>query len=335
MAKKRKPRIDIHTHVTVPEVQSLARQVKLRTKAPGSQDWVPEVSRKIHAAANKSVDAKLRDPKARLDDMDEMGVDIQVVSQNLPNVAYWASNALGQKIARACNDGIARFVEKMPDRFVGVGAVPMQKPDLAVKELSYAAGLGLKGVQIQSHVRGRELGEAQFRPFWAAAEELQLPVIIHPRGFTHDERLYKFFLWNSIGQPLEEALAIASLIHEGILEDFPKLKVIVCHGGGYLTFYPGRIERAYDARPEPRENITDRPITYLRRMHYDSVIFDPDMLGFLVKKVGAEKVMMGTDYPRGEVEEDPVGFVTRAPGLTKAQRERIMSTNAMAMFAIS
>ncbi|MFM1813758.1 MAG: hypothetical protein RLZ98_453 [Pseudomonadota bacterium] len=334
MTTKRKPRIDIHTHVTVPEVQAIARKVRIDSSAPGTQDWVPAASKKIHESVAAGVEDKLTDPRARIADMDAMGVDIQIVSQNLPNCAFWAGDELGQAMARACNDGIARFVEQMPDRYAGVGAVPMQNPDLAIKELEYARALGLKGVQIQSHVRGRELGEAQFRPFWSAAEQLQMPVIVHPRGFTHDERLHKFFLWNSIGQPLEEALAIASLIHEGILEDYPRLKLVISHGGGYLTFYPGRIQRAYDARPEPRENISRPPIEYMRRMYYDSVIFDPDMLSFLVRKVGSSKIMMGTDYPRGEVEEDPVGFVGRAPDLTDEDRERIMSTNAMELFGL-
>ncbi len=326
--------IDIHTHVVIPEVLELARAVKVRGSGPGKQNWIPEASRAVHAAHSAGVDEKLRNAAARIADMDAMGVDVQVVSMNLPTNAYWAAAATGRRIARTCNEGIAAFVATMPERFVGIGALPLQDMDASVREMHRLREMGLRGVQIPSVVRNRDLGEAHFRPFWACAEKLGLPVIIHPRGFTHDDRLHKFFLWNTVGQPLEEALAMASIIHEGILDAFPGLKIVMSHGGGYLPYYSGRGDRAFTSRPEPGQNIGEAPSRYFPRFHYDSVVFDPGMISRLADMAGVSQIMMGTDYPRGEIEEDPVGFVHRVPGLDDAARRRILSTNAAALFGI-
>jgi aminocarboxymuconate-semialdehyde decarboxylase len=325
----------VHTHVAFPEILAMARAIKLRGNGPGKRDWVPAQSRQEHARQTRAIDSKLTDPKARLADMAAMGVDMQVVSMNLPTPCYWANARTGARIARACNDEMARFVAAMPDRYAGIGVVPLQDIDAANRELDRLVhDLGLRGVQIPSNVRNHDLGEAHFRPFWAKLESLGVPAIIHPRGFTHDDRLHKFFLWNSIGQPLEEALAMASLIHEGILDAYPRVKIVISHGGGYLPFYPGRSDKSYESRPEVNTRIGKKPSAYMRSFFYDSVIFDRDMLPALVKRVGADKVMMGSDYPRGEIETDPVGFVSKA-GLSAGDRDRILSLNAQALFGIS
>jgi aminocarboxymuconate-semialdehyde decarboxylase len=336
ITRRKNPRIDIHTHVELPEVKELAGKIKMRGKGPGKQDWVSPASAAEHTRQTKLIMPKLTDPKVRLKDMDAMGVDIQVLSSNLPTPAYWANGKTGQAVARACNEGVAGMVSADPDRFVGIGAVPLQDIDRAIDELDYAVNaLGLRGAIIPSNIRNHDLGEEMFRPFWAKAEALGAVIYIHPRGFTHAERLEKFFLWNSVGQPLEEALAMASLIHEGIMDAFPKLKILVGHGGGYLPYYSGRSDKSFDSRPEARANITRYPSDYMKRFYYDSVVFDRDMLAYLVKKVGDRQIMMGTDYPRGEVEEDPVGFVTRTRGISKESKDRIMSRNAARLFNIA
>ncbi|MBT3916878.1 MAG: amidohydrolase [Rhodospirillaceae bacterium] len=328
------PKIDVHTHVALPEVLALASKVKIRGKEPGKQHWVPSASRQEHGRQSSSASATLSKPKPRLKDMDRMGVDMQVISMNLPTPSYWADGATGQQIARQCNDSIAEFVAAYPERYIGLGAVPLQDQSRTVKELEYLAKIGLKGVAIPSHVRAKDLGIPKFRNFWAKAEELNLPIYIHPRGFTHDQRLHEFFLWNSVGQPLEETLAMTSIIYEGILDDFPKLKIIIAHGGGYLPYYAGRTDKAYESRPETRKNIASRPSDYLSRFFYDTVIFDRDMLPLLVKKAGDRQIMMGTDYPRGEIEEDPIGFVRRSKDLSPLSKDRIIGLNAAKLFNI-
>ena len=327
------PCIDVHTHVAFPEILSRARAIKLRGSGPGKRDWVPQESRREHARQAQDAQDKLTDARARLADMDAMGVDIQVVSMNLPTPCYWASADVGAKIARACNDWMAEFVHAVPDRFVGIGVVPLQDAREPPRELEHIKRLGLRGVTIPSNVRNRDLGEPALRPFWAAAEAFKLPVMVHPRGFTHDERLQKFFLWNTVGQPLEEALAMASLIHEGVLDAHPDAKILICHGGGYLPFYSGRGDKAFESRPETCTHIRQKPSAYMPKFFYDSVIFDQDMLRRLVHKVGADRIMMGSDYPRGEIETEPVGFVSTA-GLSDQDRDKILGRNALALFGI-
>ena len=328
------PLIDVHTHIEVAEVKRLASRIKLRGDGPGKRHWVPVQSRAAHATASDSISSELTDPKSRLAAMDQQGVDIQIVSQNLPTPAYWAKKKTGLEIARACNEGIADFVVRGGPRFVGLGAVPLQAPKLAAKEAEVAKGLGLRGLQIPSNVRNRDLGDPFFEPFWEAVEALDLPIVIHPRGFTHDDRLHDFFLWNTIGQPLEEALAMASLIHNGIMDKYPRLKVVISHGGGYLPYYSGRGDRAFASRPEPREHIDHKPSEYFSRFYYDSVVFDQDMLARLIRVAGEDRVMAGSDWPRGEVEDDPVGFVSTTPGLTKTAIQKIISGNAAKLFSV-
>lgn len=327
--------IDIHTHVAVPSVIAFDKAHPLSDDRPGMRNWVSPESAAFHARQTAEMAPKLTIPGERLKDMDRMGIDVQVISTNLPTSVYWADGATAHQVARGCNDWIAEFCAAASDRFVGIGAVPLQEPVLAVKELvRLTCNLGLKGVAIPSNVQGADLGEKRFRRFWTAAEHLGVPVFIHPRGFTHPDRMQRFFLWNSVGQPLEETLALCSLIYEGVMDAFPNLKVAIAHGGGYLPFYAGRADRAFDSRPESRRNIKETPSAYLRRFHYDSVLFNPDMLEYLVRKVGEGQVMLGSDYPRGEVEWDPVGFVERTPGLTRAARRKVLSENAARFFGI-
>ena len=204
-----------------------------------------------------------------------------------------------------------------------IGPTPLQAPARAVKELEYAVNdLGLRGVLIISNIRNRDLGERRFWKFWAKAEEMGVPVFIHPHGFSEPDRLQKYFLSNTVGQPLEETLAMLSLIHEGVMEKHPKLKIVIAHGGGYLPYYVGRSDQAYRNGGEQAANISKPPSEYLRHFYYDSVIFDPAMLEFLVKKVGANKVMMGSDYPW--VETDAVGYVRKSRGLSKETKDRIL-----------
>lgn len=332
---RRPPAVDVHTHVEIAAVRDLASQIRLRGSGPGKRNWVPPQSRAHHAAASAAIAAELTDPRARLAAMDRQGIAVQVVSQNLPTPAYWADRRTGQRIARACNEGIAAFVARGGPRFVGLGAVPLQSPRHAVREAEVARSLGLRGLQLPSNVRNRDLGDPCFEPFWEAVEALDMPVVIHPRGFTHDDRLHEFFLWNTIGQPLEEALAMGSLIHNGVMDRYPDLKIVISHGGGYLPYYSGRGDRAFASRPEPRQHIERKPSEYFARFYYDTVIFDQDMLARLVRVAGEDRVMAGSDWPRGEVEDDPVGFVSTAPGLGATAVGKILSSNAMALFGIS
>jgi aminocarboxymuconate-semialdehyde decarboxylase len=199
---------------------------------------------------------------------------------------------------RLINDWTAELVARKPDRLVGLGSVPLQAPALAIKELERCMGqLGLKGVQVASCVGdvnagGMELGDARLDPFWAAAERLGAVVFLHPAGVL-GERWHRYQLWNSIGQNNEEALAMASLIYEGTMDRFPRLKLCVAHGGGFLPYYAGRIDRNYIEKAFTRVNLTKMPSDYLKQnFWYDTCIYNDDQFDYLVEKVGAERILM-------------------------------------------
>jgi aminocarboxymuconate-semialdehyde decarboxylase len=194
------------------------------------------------------------------------------------------------------------------------------------------AELGLKGVGVSTTARALEIGDRALWPFWEKAEELGAVVYIHPAG-NPGPRFQKFHLWNSIGQNFEEAMAIASLFYEGVLDAFPRLKICVSHGGGYMPFYMGRVARNYLEKPSTRVNMTKSPADYLRMLYYDTCVYEPEVLRHLVERVGADRVVLGSDYPVGEMK--PVDFVRDTPGISDVDKDKILATNAARMLGIA
>ena len=191
--------------------------------------------------------------------------------------------------------------------------------------------LGLRGIEINSHVNGRELADPEFRPFFAAAEELGIVVFLHPLGFTHGQRLTEHYLNNIIGNPLESTIALSHLIFGGVLDAHPGLKLCVAHGGGFLSGYWGRMDHAYRAREDCRVNIGREPSSYLRQVWFDTLVFDKDELDCLVRTHPVDKLCLGTDYPFDMSEPDPVGFHDRLPDDV---RGKIMGGNAAALLGL-
>ena len=235
---------------------------------------------------------------------------------------------------RLVNERVAEAVAKKPDRFVGLGSVPLQAPELAAQELRRCMGeLGLKGVQISTHVYSMELGDARLDPFWAAAEETGAALFMHPAG-TIDKRYAKHQLWNSIGQSIEEAMGMASLWYEGVLDRFPKLRLCVAHGGGFLPFYAGRVDRNFVEKAFTRVNMKKSPSEYMQQhFWYDTCMYNAEMIDYLVSKVGPSRIVCGSDYPVGE--EDPAGYVMRARGLSSADKAAILGGNAARLLGLS
>jgi aminocarboxymuconate-semialdehyde decarboxylase len=318
--------IDVHAHVVVPEVYAQTARWSVFARSADDPALSAEARAKARARSD-SVIARMADADERVAAMDAMGIDVQVLSASLVHqCTYEAEPQAALALDRASNDRIAAMVAARPARLKGLCSVPLQSPALAAEELTRCMSeLGLSGVTISTRVRGTEIGEQSLRPFWERAEALGAVVFIHPAG-NPDARFGKHFLWNSIGQNFEEAMAVASLMYEGILDAYPKLKICVSHGGGYMPFYMGRIMRNYLEKPATRVNMTKPPDDYLRMLHYDTCVYDPAALRALVDRVGAERVMLGSDYPVGE--SDPVGFVARMEGLAAADREKITGGNA-------
>lgn len=330
--KKTRPRgptpkptvIDVHSHIAVAELVNFAQSASLFARSVGTGG----APGGIYDFAYKC----MTDPAQRLKDMDAMGVDIQVISPSiLQQCVYFAEPEKALEMERLGNDRVADAVAAHPDRLIGLGSVPMQDANLAAQELERCVrALGLKGVIIGSLVNGHELGEERFRPFWAKAERLGATVFIHPAG-SPDPRMRKHRLLITLGQPLEEAFAMLSLIYEGIMDAYPKVKILVAHGGGFLPFYTGRFDNNYRNGHTP--HLKGDISSYLPRFFYETVMFNPDMLDFLASKVPTSRIMLATDYPFAE--KKPVEYVRRAKRISKKDQDGILGANAAKVIGIS
>jgi aminocarboxymuconate-semialdehyde decarboxylase len=280
---------------------------------------------------------RLKNPAARIEDMDRMGVDTQGLSTFVSEYHYWAPAEAAARSARIQNDSIAAVVAADPDRFVAMGAtVPMQDIDLAIAEMDRVVDdLGFKGLQIGGTIGGRNLDEPGFRPFWAAVEAKGIPVILHPSGYPEGQRLGSYFLINCIGNPLETMVAATRMIFSGLFEAHPGIKLVLLHGGGYLPFYCSRADHTWEVRPETRVGIPDHPPShYMKRLFYDTMVFQPLYLRHLIEVVGVDRVMLGTDYPFDMSETDPRGLIASTDGLGDEDREAILGGNAIRLFGL-
>ncbi|MGH2685453.1 MAG: amidohydrolase family protein, partial [Actinomycetota bacterium] len=272
---------------------------------------------------------KATDPKTRIADMDRMGIDVQAISVAPAGYFYWADPELGRELARMQNENLATVVADHPDRFVGLATVALQDVRSAVEELERCVTEhDFRGVEINTNVMGMDLDDQRFRPFFAKAEELDVVVMLHPNGFTGGERFRKYYLTNVIGNPLDTTTALTRIIHGGVLEEYPDLKLVAVHGGGYLPFYSSRMDHAYALRPEGRHHITRPPSTYLKKVYVDCLVFDAPHLDFLVQQMGVDHVVIGTDYPFDMGYYDPLGQIDATTTLSDEDRDAIRGRTA-------
>ncbi|HKE73477.1 MAG TPA: amidohydrolase family protein [Acidimicrobiales bacterium] len=326
------PTYDLHAHCTVPAGHALAA---------GDPGVAAEAARlaagtgEAAAAANRALGRewlpRLVDADERLAVMDRRGIDVQAVSPSPGDYHYGAGEHVAADIVAAVNEGVAALCARHPDRLVGLGSVALQHPALAADQLRHAVGrLGLAGAVVGTHAGGRDLSDPAFEPLWAAAEETGAVLFLHPWGCTLGERLARAYLFNVVGNPTETALALSHLIFGGVLDRFPGLRVLAAHGGGYLPFYPGRADHAHRVRQDSR-TCAEPPSTYLRRLWFDSVVHESRLLGHLVANVGADRVVLGTDYPFDMGQDDPVGMLDAVDGLGAADRAAVAGGNAAAL----
>ena len=325
--------VDMHSHVMVPEAAALTQPHVDLSKVPLAHFATDNTK-----ALNRKQDADRRpnmvDLGVRLADMDDAGVDVQIIMPPPPQCTYGVPLDIGIKAARIVNAGLAAFAAQKPERFAAIGTVPMQDGRAAAAELERSMREdGMKGAHILTSVNGLELSDPQFAPFWAKAEELGAVVLIHPNGFTEAGRMTRFYFNNVIGNPLETTLALHYLIFDGVLERHPALKLIAVHGGGYLASYSGRIDHAWGARSDVRGTLPELPTTYLKRVFFDSVVFTPHQLRNLVEVFGGDKILMGTDYPYDMAESDPVGHLASA-GLDAGVCAKVAGENAAALVGL-
>jgi aminocarboxymuconate-semialdehyde decarboxylase len=325
--------IDIHSHVAVPAAAAFVKPHLDAMTNPLVLHATPQ-TRALNQKQEEDIRERITSHDRRLTELDAMGIDFQLVMPPPPQCYYTVPVEIAVEAARMVNDGIAEFVSKKPDRFAGLGSVPMPDGNEAAKELERCVGkLGLKGAQILTNVAGRELSDPAFEPFWKKAEELNAFIVLHPSGFTEGKRFARFSFSNTIGNPLETTIALHYLIFDGVLERHPNLKILAVHGGGYLGAYPGRIDHAWGARSDAHGTLPHPPTSYLKKIYFDSVVFTPEQLAELVRLYGADHVIMGTDYPFDMADYDPIGHVASA-GLDAAAVAAVAGGNAKRLLGL-
>ncbi|MFF5159571.1 amidohydrolase family protein [Streptomyces sp. NPDC000348] len=329
------PTVDVHAHVLLPEVEALvaglpghaeAKALDARRNGPAALAVNgPMVRERI---------PELTDPTVRLAAMDAQGVDVQLVSPSPSHYHYWAGAETAEQVYRLANEATAAHCSAAPDRLRGLGLVPLQHPEHLVRALDHALDQGLLGVEISSHAPGRELSDPAYEPFWARAGETGAIVFLHPFGCTLDERLDQWYLSNTVGQPTENAVALSHLIFSGVLDRHPGLNLVAAHGGGYLPTHVGRSDHAWSARSDAGAGCAHPPSSYLKRLWFDSLVHDPHVLRELVRVAGADRVLLGSDFPFDMGTEDPVAAL-RAARLSEADFDAVRGRNAAALLHLA
>ncbi len=321
------PVIDSHAHIIVPEI--------LREAAP-TDAWRPRVywqdgqqmieygGRLIKSAVREFVDAQ-----AILAEQDRAGIDRVLLCPWVSLLRYNASPEEGLRTCRLYNEALARLAADYPARVSALGMIPLQDPELAARELETIMNTtGLYGVEIAASVSGVYLGDDRFAPFWAAAESLGALVFIHPTTRGFDAAVFNdYYLWNTVGNPLETTITAAHMMMAGVLETYPRLKVLLAHGGGALLSLRGRLRHAHTFQPQTRARLKESPEHSLRRFYFDTVTHDANLLRALVDYVGADHVLLGSDYPFDMGVERPADTV-RALGLSPLDEAKILGGNA-------
>jgi aminocarboxymuconate-semialdehyde decarboxylase len=331
---KSAPAIDIHAHyfpepyLKLIEQEGAAFNVRLSREDPRGPVIQMGPVVKIGPLRRAFIDLDLRRKE-----MNRQGVQVHALSLTLPMV-YWADGDLGVRLARATNDALAEAHTAFPDRFVGLATLPMQEPARAVLELNRAARLpGLRGIYLGTNVGGRELSDEGFFSIYARAQELGWPILLHPLNVIGAQRLAPYYLHNLLGNPFDTAIAAAHLVFGGVLDRFPGLSVCLPHAGGAFPYLVGRLDRGWRKRPECRR-IKRRPSAYLRRFTYDTISHAAEPLRYLIRLVGADRVMLGSDYCFDMGYERPVQIVTRLRRVGLADRARILGANAARLLRI-
>ena len=269
----------------------------------------------------------------RVEEMDKRRIDVHALSLTTPMV-YWASPPLALALSQAFNDAASAAHRQFPERLVGLAMVPMQAPELALKELERAAKLpGIKGLYLATNVNGEELDERKFWDVYARCEELGWTIFLHPVDTIGQDRTKKFYLKNLCGNPYDTGVAVAHLIFGGVMDRFPKLGFNLPHAGGTFPWLIGRWDHGAKVRAELK-HMKQPPSSYLKRFTYDTIGHDDRINGALVKLVGADRVTLGSDYCFDMGLDDPLATLERIPGLSAADKELIAAKNALKLLRL-
>jgi len=273
-----------------------------------------------------------------LADMDKTDITMAAISSAPPTLSYWAEPSAARELASALNQSIAERVKAHPDRFLGLATVPLQDIGVSVAEARRAVKeLGLHGFQIGSNVGGKNLNHPDYFPFFEAVAELDVPLFIHPYIPPGEERMQEYYLHNLLGMVTETGLAIGSVIYGGVLERLPNLKIVFAHAGGVFPYIVGRMDHGYKVRIEEcQKAIPHPPSHYLKQVYFDCMSFNPQALRYLVDTVGADRILLGSDYP---FDMGPIGGpkaeVKANPYLSDLEKEQIIGKTAASLFNLA
>ena len=330
--------IDVHAHLAPQTLWQRFEQGQdwhgMGHEARGDQEFIVGNGKRILINS-----PKIRyTPEERLADMDADGTDVQVVSIHTPLFPYRWETEAAIRASREVNDEIAGMTQRWPDRFAGLATLPAQDVDAAIEELERAVKvMGLKGAELDMVVNGLNWDEPQFLPLFKAAESLDALLFFHPQpqdNIVALEKTLKYGLPNSVGVVLEDALMVATLIYGGILDECPNLRVCIAHGGGGACFAMGRVDHGWQVRPEARTKILKPPSAYQDRIYYDFLTSSEAGLRFLIDTVGADRVVVGSDWPFVGWDPSPGGWLEGLQSLSQEEKEKIAWRNLEGLLGI-
>jgi aminocarboxymuconate-semialdehyde decarboxylase len=317
---------DLHTHYYPKSYFDKIR--RLSTDYTFDTDPTGRTIIKLRGARFFGITAPMTDPEARLEAMDRVGIDVEVLSLSTPNV-YFASASDQPEIARMVNDAYAELVAKHPRRFKAFASIPMDSPEEASRELERALGeLRMQGVILMSNVSGRALTSPQYRPFFEEANRKRAAIFIHPMLPANTEPFQQYVLGPIVAFPCDTTLAVAKLCFAGVFRELPDIRWVVAHAGGAIPWLMERLDNGFRDFAECRENIDELPSAYLKRLYYDTVTFSPHTLNMLRDLVGTDHMVMGSDFPHLLGSIDRAVSSIEALHIPEAEKERVFAGTA-------
>jgi aminocarboxymuconate-semialdehyde decarboxylase len=332
----RASKIDLHTHVLPEHWPDLRERYGYGGFISLEHHCAGRARMLIDGRFFREIEDNCWSAERRIEDCDREGVDVQVLSTVPVMFGYWAKPEDALDLSRMLNDQIASLVEDHPARFVGLGTLPMQDPDLAIGELERCVGeLGLAGVEIGTHVNAWNLDQPELFAVFRRAAQLGTAVFVHPWDMLGGERMTKYWLPWLVGMPAETSLAICSMIFGGVLERLPELRVAFAHGGGAFPGSVGRIGHGFEVRPDLCAVDNDvHPREYVRRIYVDSLTHDADALRYLIGLFGVARIALGSDYPFPLGERRPGNLIESMDDLGPAERARMLAGTAAEFLAL-